>query len=499
MTTTTRTVSRPRQVKRANTFEGSTIYPTRKTSLIEDARRDSSRASLDLNIPISCSPTNDDVFDIEGDGLSPIIDHLIKKVCITFSSKDGVGFGSLSQALKILEVGKMGLTHIESRPSDSRVGEYDFLVQCETKNGSCRKVLSALERIAESVKLQKEELSKCDVWFPKQIQDLDKCTHLMSNYEPDLDDEHPGSKDEEYVKRRKRISELAFTYKYGAELPTVEYTDEESRTWTHVFRNLKRLFPTHACQQFIDAFDLLEKTGIYREDQIPQLEEVSQFLKAQTGFQLRPVAGLLSARDFLASLAFRVFQATQYVRHRSTPMHTPEPDTLHELLGHVPMLADPSFAQFSQEIGLASLGVSDENITKLSTLYWFTVEFGLCLQDGEVRACGAGLLSAYGELQYALSDQCEHRPFDPSKVAVQEYQDKNYQPIYFVADSFEDAKQKLRHYAMTMPRPCNVRYDPYTQTVQVLDKVETVRDVVRDLKGQVDVLTSALEKITTRS
>lgn len=239
---------------------------------------------------------------------------------------------------------------------------------------------------------------------------------------------------------------------------------------------------------------MIENCG-YGRDRVPQLEEVSNFLRDATGFILRPVAGLLSSRDFLAGLAFRVFHSTQYIRHSSRPLYTPEPDVCHELLGHAPLFADPSFARFSQEIGLASLGAPDEFIEKLATCYWFTVEFGLCKQNGKTKAYGAGLLSSYGELEYCLSGEPDVKPFDPYVTGVQKYPITEYQPTYFLAESFEDAQQRLREFALAIPRPFAIRYDPYTQSVEILDSSAQIENLARDIQASMNTLTDALTKI----
>lgn len=408
------------------------------------------------------------------------------------------GMGSLARILKTVEVFKGTVVHVETRTSKMAGIQFDVLVKVEMTR---RDLLNLIRSLRQSASLgginllTENNVSVKGPWFPTHASDLDNCNHLMTKYEPDLDMNHPGFSDQVYRQRRKDIAEIAFAYKYGDTIPQIDYTPEEYSTWGVVFNTVLELMPKHFCQEYKDVFVKLQDEGIFTPTRIPQLEEMSNFLKKYTGFTLRPAAGLLTARDFLASLAFRVFQSTQYVRHTKTPFHTVEPDCIHELLGHMPLLADPSFAQFSQEIGLASLGASDEEIEKLSTVYWFTVEFGLCKEHGEVKAYGAGLLSSYGELLHAISDKPEHRPFDPVSTAVQSYQDQEYQPIYFVAESFEDAKEKFRRWVSTMSRPYEVRFNPYTQRVEILDSVDKMENLMSQLNLEMLHLNTAVNKL----
>ncbi|XP_067902203.1 tryptophan 5-hydroxylase 1 isoform X3 [Heterodontus francisci] len=406
----------------------------------------------------------------------------------------------------------VNLVHIESRKSKRRNSEFEIFLDCDSNREQLNEIIQILKSHVNVVTLNAHDNSYAqgddvqiysiilnDVettpWFPKKISDLDKCANRVLMYGSDLDADHPGFKDNVYRKRRKYFADLAMDYKHGDPIPRVEFTEEEVKTWGTVFRELTKLYPTHACREYLKNLPLLTKYCGYREDNIPQLEDVSRFLKERSGFTIRPVAGYLSPRDFLAGLAFRVFHCTQYVRHSSDPLYTPEPDTCHELMGHVPLLAEPSFAQFSQEIGLASLGASDEAVQKLATCYFFTVEFGLCKQDGQLRVYGAGLLSSVSELKYSLSGNAKVKPFDPKVTCKQECLITTFQDVYFVSESFEDAKEKMREFAKTIKRSFSVRYNPYTQSVEVLKDTKSITNVVKELRQELDVISDALSRI----
>jgi phenylalanine-4-hydroxylase len=181
-------------------------------------------------------------------------------------------------------------------------------------------------------------------------------------------------------------------------------------------------------------------------------------LQKTTGWQIRPVAGLLHPREFLNAFAFRTFHSTQYIRHGSNPMYTPEPDICHEILGHVPMFADPSFAELAWVIGQASLGASEKNLWHLAKLYWYTVEFGTVKEGEEIKAFGAGLLSSFGELKHmrdgtngVMPEFVELDPF--MKLPKTSYKD-GFQKKYYLCDSFTDTVAKLRAYSRSI---CNLK------------------------------------------
>uniref|UniRef100_A0A671QJ93 tryptophan 5-monooxygenase n=1 Tax=Sinocyclocheilus anshuiensis TaxID=1608454 RepID=A0A671QJ93_9TELE len=432
--------------------------------------------------------------------------QLNNEVRKTYENKDRICSSKREHAaiaLKLFQDNQVKLLHIESRKSRQRNSELEVLVDCDSDRETLKEVVQLLRKQTSIITMDSPDRFSTPAndlaevpWFPKKISDLDKSACRVLMYGSDLDADHPGFKDNIYRKRRKYFADLAMSYKHGEPIPRVEFTEEEVKTWGVVFRELNKLYPTHACREYLNNLPLLTQYCGYREDNIPQLEDVSNFLRERTGFTIRPVAGYLSPRDFLAGLAFRVFHCTQYVRHSSDPLYTPEPDTCHELLGHVPLLAEPSFAQFSQELGLASLGASDDAVQKLATCYFFTVEFGLCKQEGSLRAYGAGLLSSISELKHSLSGSAKILPFEPNVTCKQECLITTFQDVYFVSESFEEAKFRMREFAKTVQRPFSLWYNPYTQSVCVLKDMPSINDVVEELRHELDIVGDSLCRLS---
>jgi len=261
----------------------------------------------------------------------------------------------------------------------------------------------------------------------------------MESYVVELESDHPGFSDAEYRARRDLIARLAPPIAEYTPPQAVDYTETERATWATAFERLTALYPTHACDEFTAVIGDLG----YSAAGIPQLPDVSRFLESRSGFRLQAVAGLVSPRQFLGKLSRRIFCATQYIRHSSQPLYTPEPDIVHELMGHAPMLAISEFAALSQKIGEGSLRANDDQIEQLATLYWFTIEYGLLRTADGYRAYGAGLLSSFGELEHCLGGDVEVRRLDPQIAKDTSYPITTYQPLLWYVDSIGEAFDKM--------------------------------------------------------
>lgn len=285
------------------------------------------------------------------------------------------------------------------------------------------------------------EAARAIIKVPSSIHEVDNGKIL--GFGADLSEDHPGYNDEEYKARRVMIANIARQHEIGQPIPRIEYTPEEVGVWGTALDRLEELFPSHACAEFLASYPALG----FRKDAVPQLQDISEILQKRTGWTVRPVAGLMHPRDFLAGLAFRYFHSTQYMRHASKPMYTPEPDVVHELIGHVPMLADPAYCDMVQAIGQASLGADERTIWHLTKVYWYTVEFGVVREGCEIKAFGAGVLSSYGELAHMREGNPELAPFDPFAPQPKMSYKDGYQKKYFVLDSFQEGARQLKEYA----------------------------------------------------
>jgi phenylalanine-4-hydroxylase len=251
-----------------------------------------------------------------------------------------------------------------------------------------------------------------------------------------MDVSQNANADAEGIERRNRYRDAPRDpIDYTIDQDWSSYSEKEHDRWDRLFARQTRVLQTRACQEFVDALDLLRLS----QAGIPNMERLSDRLEPLTGWRVVPVADLVPDDVFFNHLAERRFPAGAFIRPESELDYLQEPDVFHDIFGHVPMLADPVFADFMQAYGKGGQRAMERGMLKnLARVYWYTVEFGLVQSANGVKLFGAGIMSSATESEFALDSDSPHRiEFDLKRVMRTNYIIDDFQQSYFVIDSFE--------------------------------------------------------------
>lgn len=213
------------------------------------------------------------------------------------------------------------------------------------------------------------------------------------------------------------------------------YTEEDFAVWKVLYERQIVNLPGAATQGFMGGINDVN----FVAERIPSFEETSAILKQLTGWELAAVPGIVDDEVFFKLMANRKFPATTWLRKMEELDYLEEPDMFHDVFAHVPLLSNQAFVDFLQEMARIGLNYVGDSwaIELLSRIYWFTVEFGLIREQGELRIYGAGILSSAGETAYSLSDQPEHHTFDVEQILDTPYRKDAFQTQYFIVESYE--------------------------------------------------------------
>lgn len=260
--------------------------------------------------------------------------------------------------------------------------------------------------------------------------------------ELELEPGHPGLGDEGYIQRRKELFALCRKHRLeNLGPPLIDYNAEETRIWREVSPKLDELHFRYACRIYLNAKRELAIT----RDEIPQLRHLSDRVRRETNMHLVPAEGALPYRTFYEYPAQRGFPVTQFIRHGSHPEFTPEPDMIHDCLGHVPPLMNQDYAELLTLIGKAATTTrTGAQVLALKRFSWFSIEFGLIEEAGATKVFGAGILSSTGEIPYSInSPEVKREPFVTDVVINTDYDPSRMQDHLFIAPSFPFLRREL--------------------------------------------------------
>jgi phenylalanine-4-hydroxylase len=248
------------------------------------------------------------------------------------------------------------------------------------------------------------------------------------------------------------------------------YTPAEHEMWDRLFARQLELLPGRVTPAFLDGVDVLRMS----KPGIPDFDELSEKLQKLTGWRVAAVPGLVPDEDFFRHLANRTFVAGRFIRRPDQIDYLQEPDVFHDIFGHVPLLANPVFADYMQAYGEGGLRSLEFGALKqLARLYWYTVEFGLVRDGADLKLYGAGIVSSRSESLFALDDPSPNRiGFDLRRVMQTDYRIDDFQQTYFVIDSFDDLlRQTLETDFGPLYRALGAAEDQATDAVLPSDRV----------------------------
>jgi phenylalanine-4-hydroxylase len=227
---------------------------------------------------------------------------------------------------------------------------------------------------------------------------------------------------------------------YLAEQRYQDYTADQHAVWSELVERRRPQLESHACREYLEGFEII---GLAR-DRLPNLSAISARLKPRTGWSTTPVSGFLPSDAFFEMLDARMFPTTTWLRGRDSLGYTPEPDIFHDVFGHVPMHAHAVFADFLQHYGSVCAKIKDENtIERLGRLFWYTVEFGLIRERGQIKVYGSGVISSHGECTNVIEGGCEVRDFSLDEVLATPVKVDRIHSLLFAIDSFDQIYEAM--------------------------------------------------------
>ncbi len=257
------------------------------------------------------------------------------------------------------------------------------------------------------------------------------------------------------------------------------YSEEDHRVWKMMWEKRWDVLEQQASKTYLaglhainlnpERVPLLFGSITDPYDSTKTITGINEFLRPLTGWQSRGVPGYLPAKAFFSCLSRREFPSTVIIRPAEKMDYLPEPDIFHDVFGHVPLHADPVFADFLQTYGKAALLAGPEHEEALARLFWFTVEFGLICEDDKVKVYGSGTISSHAESEYALNapegtggrnaGQIERRSFDLERVISTPFEIDHFQDVVYVLDSFDQLRDAMNDYANRVMEDCGSAAD----------------------------------------